>query len=368
MRIERIRLREIAMPLRSPFVSAHGTEHMRHLLIVEATQGSTTGFGEVSALATPFYTEETHRTARLILESFLIPIALQTEWEHPGELAVALGRVRRHHMAKAGLEAAAWDLYAKYLEEPLFRLLGGTRSQIPVGVAVGLERDLDRLRRVVEQRLSEGYLRIKVKVEPGWDLEPLNALRRSFGDIPLMADANASYTTQDINHLRRLDDLGLLMIEQPFSPDDLVEHAKLQAMMSTPICLDESIESFHDARQAIALESCRIISIKPARVGGLSEAVRIHDLCSENGIPVWCGGMLESGIGRAHSIALASLPGFTLPADLSASRRYWHQDLIEPEILLSEEGHIAMSTDVGIGYSVVRERLDAVTLWTKEFY
>lgn len=367
MRIEQVTLREIVLPLKSPFVTAHASYSERRLLIVEAQAMGVSGYGEVSALPAPFYTEETPETAKAVLASFLIPIALHTDWQTPRELAAALARVRRHYMAKAGLEAAAWDLYAKLAGKPLANVLGGTRPRIPVGVAVGLDRDLGRLCRTVEAYLAAGYRRIKLKIAPGWDYVPLRAVRQAFGDIPLMADANGSYTLRDLDALRRLDELGLIMIEQPFDAGDFLDHARLQAAIATPVCLDEGIESLSDARHAIELGSCRIVCIKPARVGGLTEAVRIHDLCAAHGVPVWCGGMLESGIGRAHAAALASLPGFSLPADLAASSRYWDRDVISPEVTVAPDGHIELPAGPGIGYAVDLPRLDAVTVWRETF-
>lgn len=366
MRIERLRLTELAMPLRTPFVTARGSERMRHVVIVEAYADGLVGYGEVSALSTPYYTEETHQTARLVLDAYLIPLALDTDWSTPQDLARALTVVKRHYMAKAGLEAAAWDLYAQMLDIPLARALGGTRPCVEVGVSLGIERDLSRLLRMVDEKLAEGYRRVKVKIEPGWDHVPLQAVRRAFPELPLQADANGSYRPDHAEELRKLDDLELVMIEQPFAADDLIEHARLQERMRTPICLDESIESFHDAYQALELGSCRIVNLKPSRVGGPTEALAIHDLCVKRDIPLWCGGMLESGIGRAHALAVASLPGFTLPADLSASARYWHEDIIDPPIEM-KDGMIRISREVGLGYRVRREVMERFTIWSKSY-
>lgn len=363
MRLEQIRLREIAIPLKEPFITAHGVEKTRRVLIVEAVADGVTGWGEVSALSAPYYTEETHETARLILESFLIPIALHTQWRKPQDMAAAFRPVRRHFAAKAGLEAAIWDLYARMQGLPLYQVLGGTQKLIPAGVAVGIERDVDRLLATVERRLQEGYRRIKLKITPGWDEAPLLAVRARFGDIMLMADANSAYTLHDTETLKRLDDLGLLMIEQPLAADDIIDHAKLQPQLRTDLCLDESILSVVHARQAAELGSCRVINIKPARVGGLTEALAIHEYCYEQGIPVWCGGMLESGIGRAHNLALASLPGFTLPGDISASDRYWEQDVIVPPVTMSPDGFIRVPDGIGLGYEIDTDALETYTVW-----
>src|SRR5690625_681735 len=368
MQLDAIRLIEIAMPLKQSFRSAQGEESVRRLLIVEACAGDYRGFGEVSALTDPYYTEETIHTARLILTQYLIPRALQTTWKHPSELAKALRSIQRHYMAKAGLEAAVWDLFAQKRNLSLSRAIGGTQRKISAGVALGIEKDLDALCQQVEQRLNEGYQRIKIKIKPDWDITPLQALRSAFGDIPLMADANASYTLQDVSRLQAIDKFNLTMIEQPLATDDLIDHAALQKNIVTPICLDESITTYDHARKAIQLKSCRVINVKIARVGGLSEAIRIHDLCFEAGIPLWCGGMLESGIGRAHSVALASLPGFTLPGDISASNRYWTTDIIEPEVTLTAEGYIPVSEHSGLGYAIRQDQLQSYTVREETFY
>lgn len=354
------------MPLKTPFVASHGTESLRRLLIVEAHADGLTGYGEVSALSEPYYTEETPDTARLILQSVLIPLALQTEWRTPQELADAFGPVRRHHMAKAGLEAAAWDLYARARGISLAHSIGGTRKRIASGTVVGIDRDLDALLRTVEQRVQKGYRRIKLKIEPGWDYEPLRTVREAFPRISLAADANGSYSPGQADALKRLDSLDLAMIEQPFAPPDLVDHAQLQAELATPLCLDESIECLHDAYQAIKLGSCRIFNIKPSRVGGISATIAIHDLAVEHDVPVWCGGMLESGIGRVHCLAVASLPGFRLPADLSGSERYWHEDIIDPPVVV-EEGFISVPQGVGLGYRVRTDVLERLTVRLQKF-
>lgn len=366
VRIRRVVLREIAMPLKTPFLTAYGRETLRRLLIVEAAADGLTGYGEVSVLSAPYYTEETPETARHVLASFLIPIALQTDWRTPRELARAFATVRRHPMAKAGLEAAAWDLHAQVHGISLAQALGGTRTHIESGTVVGLVRDVDALLRTVEQRIAQGYRRIKLKIEPGWDYEPLKAVREAFPQVPLAADANGSYDVSRTDELKRLDSLSLTMLEQPFPPPDLLAHAQLQAKIATPLCLDESIESVHDAQLAVHLGSCRTINVKPARVGGSTAAAAIHDLARSHGIAVWCGGMLESGIGRAHCLAVASLPGFSLPADLSGSDQYWQEDIVEPPIT-ARDGLIAVPRGAGLGLRVRTDLIERLTVWRQVF-
>lgn len=367
MRFERVVLHEVAMPLREPFHTSFGSIDRRRFLIVEGCVGGQAGWGEATVLGPPLYSEETAGTAWHVLESFLIPRAFACEWERPEELAAALRPIRGHRMARAALEGAAWDAFARLGGIPLARAIGGARERVAAGVAIGLQPDMQTLVRRVGECLAEGYQRIKVKIKPGWDFTPLRALRDHFGDLPLMADANSAYTLADSEALRRLDQLGLLMIEQPLAEDDIVDHARLQAALTTPICLDESIRSADDARKALELGSCRIINVKVGRVGGLTESRRVHDLCRERGVPLWCGGMLESGVGRAHNIALASLPGFTLPGDLSPSARYWARDLIEPEVTLSTGGAIAVPSAPGIGFTVRRDALEQFTLRRQVF-
>lgn len=360
-------LREVEVRMKQPFVSSQGVEDSRRVLVVEAWQDGHVGYGEVPVLSAPYYNEETPATAWHILTEYLIPAALTKEWSTPEELAQVLAPVRRHYMAKAGLEGAVWSLHADLQGISLGAAIGATRTKVAAGVSVGMQPDLATLVQVVGAYLDEGYRRIKIKIKPGWDIEPLRALRRTFGDIALMADANSAYTWEHADQLRRLDEFNLLMVEQPLAPDDIVDHAKLQAILSTPICLDESIESADNARKAIELGSCRIINIKPARVGGLSEAKRIHDICLARGIPVWCGGMLETGIGRAHNVALAALPGFTLPGDISASNRYFAQDIVIPEVVVDSDGYISVPTGAGLGYAVDRGRLEYCTRRIQSF-
>lgn len=365
--LDAVTLREIALPLKTPFVSGVGRIDVRRLIVVEARCQGVTGYGEASPLSDPFYTEETTETAWHVLESFLIPLVLGREWHSPADIAEALAPVRRHSMAKAGLEGAVWDLFARLQGISLAKALGGGAPSVPAGISIGIPTDLDALTARVEKALEAGYARIKIKIKPGWDVEPVRVLRERLGDFPLMVDANSAYTLADLDQLQRLDEFGLLMIEQPLAWDDILEHARLQAAIETPVCLDESITSLTAARHALELGSCRVINIKPGRVGGLCEAVRIHDLCHAHGVPVWCGGMLESGIGRAHNLALASLPGFTLPGDLSPSDRYWHREIVRPPISMLPSGHVAVPAGPGIGVEVDQEELDRRTVRSRSF-
>jgi O-succinylbenzoate synthase len=286
---------------------------------------------------------------------------LGVSFDHPREVFPALRAVRGHNMAKAAVEMAAWDLYAHLTGVPLSRVLGGTRSRISSGVSIGIQDSLDELATKIERELAAGYQRIKIKIKPGWDLEAVEMVRRRFGPIALMVDANAAYTLDDADHLAKLDAFDLMMIEQPLDYDDVSDHVVLQQRLKTPICLDESIHTVRIARDAIAAGACRIINIKPGRVGGHRESIRLHDVCAEHGIPVWHGGMLETGIGRAHNIHLASLPNFSIPGDIAASRRYYQPDLIEPAIEVAQDGTIAVPDRPGIGVTIVSDRVERAT-------
>jgi O-succinylbenzoate synthase len=326
-----------------------------------------TGWGESVAEGTPFYSYETVQTAWHILRDFLIPSVLGKDIASIDD-AIALGaRVRGHRMAKAGLEAALWDAFAKAEGKSLSTLLGGTRKRIDVGVSIGIQPSPADLVRKVDGYLREGYRRIKIKIAPGSDLALVEAIRREHPTVPLQVDANSAYELSDIGIFRAMDPYGLLLIEQPLSCDDIYDHSKLQAELKTPICLDESIHSLADARAALELKSCRVINIKPGRVGGFTESKKIHDLCASMNIPVWHGGMLESGIGRAGNVALASLPNFTLPGDISASKRYYKEDIVDPAFEVAADGTMAVPTGPGIGVNVVVDRLDRVTVRREEF-
>lgn len=356
MKPDEIRLHHIRMPLKKPFANRLTTVTERDLILVElVTADGVTGWGECVAFASPWYTEETVKTAWHVMEDYLIPLLGGEPLSHPDEASQRFSVIRGNPMAKAALEGAVWDANAKERGLSLAQALGGHRERIQAGVAVGAS-SIEGMLREVEERIVEGYRRVKVKIGPGADLHVIAAIRDRFPLLALMADANSAYTLEDSYHLKQLDAFQLMMLEQPLAADDFMDHARLQRELSTPLCLDESLHGLADVRLAWELESCRVVSVKPGRVGGLSEAVRIHDFCGKEGIPLWVGGMLESGIARAHNIALASLPHFTLPGDLSASARYWHQDLIEPAITV-DEGLITVPKGPGIGVEVDRERI-----------
>lgn len=362
MKAEKIVLRKMRMTLKSPFQTSFGTQTVRDFILVEVHTRDFVGYGECVVSGEPLYSEETVGTAWHIMEDFLVPMLFEYgEIAHPDEIGRLFAPIRRNNMAKSALEGAYWDLYAKQQGIPLARALGGTKDRIEVGVSLGIEADINDLFRNVEKYLELGYRRMKIKIAPGKDVEVIRALRQRFGGIPMMADANSAYTLRDVDVLKQLDEFDLMMIEQPLAHDDIIDHAKLQRELKTPICLDESIHSYEDARKAIELGSTRIINMKVGRVGGLSEAKRIHDLCVEKGIPLWCGGMLESGIGRAHNIAVTTLPNFTLPGDTAGSSRYWQEDIIDPEVEVAADGTIAVPQAPGIGFAPVPDLLDKYT-------
>jgi len=367
MRIEQLTLRELKMKLVAPFQTSMETTTVRRVMLVEAVVDGVTGWGECVAGETPSYGPETTETAWHIVRDHLWPTLKGKQFASAGDLWDLLSWVRGHNMAKAGLEAALWDAESKQKKVRLAKLLGGTREEIASGVSVGIKDSLEELVRAVEVELEAGYQRIKIKIKPGYDLEAVQVLRTKFPAIKLMVDANSAYTLADAALLRKLDEFYLMMIEQPLGWDDLYSHVELQRELQTPICLDECIHTEEQAAAAIRLGACRIINIKLGRVGGYAPARRIHDLCQGNGVPVWCGGMLESGIGRAHNIALSTLPNFRLPGDVTASKRYWAEDIIEPEVTVSHLGTIRVPTTPGIGFlpridlierlTVKRERL-----------
>ncbi|CAM3640502.1 o-succinylbenzoate synthase [Brevibacillus invocatus] len=367
MKIERVILRRLRMDLVRPFTTSLGTERDREFIVVEIqNDAGISGWAESVTCADPYYNEETVKTNWHIMEEFLIPILQREQLEHPDDVSRLFSHIRRNNMAKAALEGAIWDLYAKENKMSLASALGGVKKEIEVGVSIGIQDSTDDLLGKVEQGLSDGYRRIKIKIKPGWDVEVVRSVRKEFPSIPLMVDANSAYTLKDIDHLARLDEFSLMMIEQPLAHDDVIDHATLQARMQTPICLDESIHSLEDARKAIQLGSAKIINMKIGRVGGLTEAKKIHDLCESHGVPMWCGGMLESGIGRAHNIAITSLSNFTLPGDTAASSNYWFADIITPEVTVNK-GIIRVPEDVGIGYHPDLKKMKTVTLEEKEF-
>lgn len=366
MNINKVVLRKMSLELKSPFQTSFGIQKVRDFMIVELHGDEHIGYGECVAAKRPFYSEETVGTVALILEEFLIPALFNEEnIQHPDELNELFKPYKRNNMAKAAIEGAYWDLYAKEKGVPLHEALGGTKDEIEVGVSIGIQDSTEELLKVVGGFVKEGYKRIKLKIKPGNDIAILEAVRNEFPDIQMMGDANSAYTLEDTEIFKKMDALNLMMIEQPLAHDDIIDHSKLQPEVKTPICLDESIHSLDDARKAIELGSCKIINIKIGRVGGLTEAKRIHDYCQSQNIPVWCGGMLESGIGRAHNIAISSLPNFTLPGDTAASSRYWEEDVISPEVIV-KNGIIPVPSTPGIGYEPNQELMDKYTTEIKE--
>jgi len=355
------------MELVSPFVTSMGTETNVEHIIIKVDGEGVTGWGECVAGLNPYYTYETVQTAWHILSDFLIPQIVGKNFRRVDEAIASWQKVRGHNMAKAGLEAALWDLFAKSKNISLSKMLGGDKNKIDVGVSIGIQSSVSELIKKVETYLGEGYKRVKIKIAPENDLHLVQELRNEFPDILLQVDANSAYTLDDINIFKAMDEFNLLMIEQPLGDEDIFQHSKLQREIKTPICLDESIRSLDDTRAAIELESCRIINIKPGRVGGFTESKLIHDYCASKNISVWHGGMLESGIGRAGNIALASLPNFTLPGDISASKRYYKQDLVEPEFFVNKDGTINVPSKPGIGVGVNLEMLEKVTLRREVF-
>jgi O-succinylbenzoate synthase len=365
MRVEQIELRHVELPLVHPFETSFGREEVRQTVIVSVRSEGLTGWGEAATSAGPWYEYETVETCWHVLRDFLAPSVVGREVATPEDVVGLMAPVRGHNIAKMGLEAAVWDLVGKAQRKSVAQLLGGVRGRmrdrVAVGVSIGVQSSARELLYRIGAFWAKGYSRVKIKIRPGWDVDVVRQVRACFADLPLMADANSAYTFADASRLAALDEFGLMMLEQPLAHDDLVEHAELQRRLSTPICLDESVPSLAAARAALALGSGRIINIKPGRVGGLTVAKSIHDLCRERGVPVWCGGMLETGIGRAHNVALASLPGFTLPGDISASDRYFREDLVEPPFVVTEDGMMGVPVGPGIGVAVVPERLEAAT-------
>jgi len=360
IQIEAVEMRLIRLPLLEPFETSFGKIDSRLIFLVCLHSDGLTGWGEVVAAERPLYSYETVGTAFHVIRDFLGPALLTEPIKGLADLAKRLVPFRGHNMAKAGLELAYMDLLAQSTQQSLSALIGGTKKQVAVGVSLGIQPTVSQLLDRVERFLSLGYQRIKLKIKPGWDLDVVDEVRRRNPNILLSVDANSAYTLKDSDHLKRLDQYDLLMVEQPLPNDDLVDHAKLQKLIRTDICLDESIVGQRQAAAALELESCRIINIKIGRVGGYSEALPIHDLCASKGIPVWCGGMLESGIGRAHNIALASLHGFTLPGDISASSRYFARDIICPEVTVSD-GTVKVPEGTGLGFEVDIEFIEQLT-------
>jgi len=367
MKIEQISLFHLRMPLVSAFETSFGRETVRDCILIEISAEGITGFGECVADRDPGYSSETTGTAWHILGEFMIPMMLGKNFSSPTDFQTGFDQVRGHWMAKAGLEMALWDLQGKAEGRSLRLLLGGVRDRVDVGVSVGIQDSPEDLVETIEAYLAQGYRRIKLKIKPGRDVAETQAVRRAFPQVRLQVDANSAYTLESAAALRPLDDLSLLLIEQPLFEDDLWDHSRLQAQFKTPICLDESIISARHARQALEMSACRVINIKAGRVGGLSQAVAIHDLCRQRGVPVWCGGMLETGVGRASNLALASLPGFVLPGDISASERYYVQDITDERFSLNADSTIDVPGAPGLGVTVDLITLEKFTLRTEMF-
>lgn len=362
MKIEAVTLREIHMPLVHFFETSFGRTYSRRIVLVTMHCEGVDGWGECVVGENPYYSSEWIDAAWPTLTQHLIPALLGKSLGSARECPALLQKVRGHRMAKGGLENALWDAEARQKKLPLWKLLGGVLREIPCGVSIGIQDTVEQLLERIAAELAAGYRRIKVKIKPGWDLNVLERIRSRWAEITLSCDANSAYTLDEVEHLRKLDQFKLLMIEQPLWNDDIYYHARLQKELKTAICLDESIVNARTAAAAVETGACRIINIKVGRVGGFSEALAIHNVCQKNKVPVWCGGMLETGIGRAHNIALSTLPNFTLPGDVSASKRYWKEDIIEPEVEVSPQGTIAISDEAGTSYRIRTDLIEKLTV------
>jgi o-succinylbenzoate synthase len=367
MKIEKITLREISMQLKQPFETSFGVTHHRRVILVELIADGISGWGEVTATEGPYYNSETTDTAWRVIGDFLAPAILGKSFESVEALAAVMTPVRGHEMAKGGLESAAWDAEARFRNISLCALLGGTLQSIPSGVSLGIFEDTGILLDRIALELAAGYRRIKLKIKPGHDVCVVKAVRNAYPDIALTVDANSAYTLQDMPTLKQLDEFALDYIEQPLSWNEIYQHVELQRQLHTPICLDECLHSLRDVQAAIELRACGVINVKLGRVSGHTEARKIEAYCREKGVPVWCGGMLEAGIGRAHNIAMSSLPGFVMPGDISASKRYWDEDIIEPEVVVTPQGMISVPSGPGIGFEVKPGLIDKLTVRSKEF-
>lgn len=368
MFIKQIEMRELRMRLLHPFETSFGVTQERRIILVKVSDGTHIGYGEVTAGEGPFYSHETSETAWHVLRDFIIPRAIGKEMGTAKDFEQFVSGVRGHSMAKAGLETGLWDLEAVMKRVPLWKLLGGTREKIDCGVSIGIQPSIEKLLEKISTEVKAGYRRIKIKIKPGWDVEVVRQVRAAFPEIRLMADANSAYTLADVQLFRKMDKYNLMMFEQPLHYEDMIDHAELQKQIETPICLDESIHSADDARKAIKIGACKIINIKLGRVGGYSGVRAVHDVCRDNGIPVWCGGMLESGIGRLHNVALSSLENFSLPGDVSASKRYWMEDIVHPPVEVSSEGQIAQRSAPGGPSAYMKQDLiERLTLRSQVF-
>ena len=363
MLIHSIELREIRLPLVHFFETSFGRTTERRIVLVRVTDtDGAYGWGECTAGEEPFYSDEWTDTAWATLRHFLAPMVVGKTVDSAADVSALMKPVRGHRMAKATIETACWDLEAKRLKVPLWKHLGGTRSEIACGVSIGIQDSLEILLEKIRKEVDAGYQRIKIKIKPGWDLKIIERVRQEFPDVRLMGDANSAYTLADVPLFKQLDGFNLMMLEQPLAHDDIFDHAKLQREIQTPVCLDESIHSAADATHAIELGSCKIINVKLGRVGGHAEAKRIENVARENSLPIWCGGMLESGVGRAHNIAMSTLAGFSLPGDVSASARYWSEDIIEPPVIVSSSGAIKPPDAPGIGFDLNLPRIESLTV------
>lgn len=363
IRIDQLVLRHIRMPLVHFFETSFSRTYERDIILIEVVKDGISGWGEVTAGENPFYNEEWTGSIWPLLIDYVGPRMLHHTFASAAEVGARTAYIRGHNMTRGGVEAAFWDLEARLNRQPLWQAIGGgTHRDIACGVSIGIQNTVDELLDKIEHELDAGYRRIKLKIKPGWDVDVIRQVRERFPDIQLMADANSAYALADAEHLKKLDAFSLMMIEQPLAHDDIIDHSQLQKQLHTPICLDECIRSAHHAEQAIQLAACRIINIKLGRVGGFTEAKRVHDVCQAASIPVWCGGMLESGIGRAHNIALSSLPNFLLPGDVSASQRYWKQDIVVPPVTVSPQGTIHVPDGIGFGFDIDAAYLDSLVV------
>ena len=369
MKIKQIELIEIQMPLVHFFETSFGRTYDRRIILarVEDIDGYE-GWGECTCGEIPSYSEEWTDSCWEVLEKILAPLVIGKEFESASDVWSLMEKVRGNRMSKATIETAVWDLEAKKLDTPLWKHLGGTQKEIDCGVSIGIQDLVEQLLEKIQAELDAGYRRIKIKIAPHWDFDVIQKVRESFGDILLMGDANSAYSLDDVELFKKMDSFDLMMFEQPLSRSDIFDHAKLQKEIKTPVCLDESIKSQANARQAIEMKACEIINVRLGRVGGHAQAKEIEEICRNAEIPVWCGGMLEAGIGRAHNIAMSTLAGFTLPGDVSASKRYWHEDIIEPEVSVSEKGTIIVRENAGIGFAIKHDRIDNLTVRNVEIH
>lgn len=358
LNIDKIILNRLNMTLKHPFNTSFGMVQDKDFFIIEIHDNNNhVGYGESVAFSSPWYTEETTETTLHMMRDFLIPLIKNANISHPRDVTTIFKQIRGNNMAKAAIETAIWDLYAKQLNMPLHKLINGTQKHVDAGVSIGIQPDTNKLIDIINQHINNGIKRVKIKIKKNHDLDVIDKIRTQFPTLSLMVDANSAYTLDDLEHLKKFDQYNLLMMEQPLGHDDIYEHSILQKQLSTPLCLDESIYSLEDVILAHQLGSCKVINLKLGRVGGLNEAIKIHDYCLKNNIDLWSGGMLEAGVGRAHNIALSSLPGFNLPSDTGSSSQYWHKDIISPEVIL-QDGTIEVNNNPGIGYQINAENLN----------